>query len=484
MESALPYLVASGCIAVAFLVLRADPLRDFPGPFLARWSPLWMIYHSQNGDMHRTMIDLHERYGPVVRTGPKELSISDSGAVKLIYGAGSKFRKSDWYSVWQGQRKFDLFAERDESIHRAQRRLMSNIYSMDTLKKLEPYVDEVLKVLFSRLSALGSEPVNMGLWAQLFAFDVVGEVTFSRRFGFLDVGKDDGSFGQIDIALKSAAWIGQVPWLFGLHDSLSPLIGNWLGIGARHGSLRKIAADEIEKRKERGSDHHDILQMLMDVHREKPQEMNDMAVLSMATSNIFAGSDTTAISIGAVLYNLCKYPDCKAKLMAEIDPIVQMSRVDHVVSLAATEKMPYLQACIHEALRLHPAVGMSLPRVVPPGGMETSGKYIPAGTVVGTNPWVLHRNKNIFGNDADVFRPERWLGEDRGALERFFFAFGAGSRVCIGRNLGWIEISKLVPSLLLRFDIQLADGQTPLKENCWWFVKQKGLHMTLRPKET
>ena len=57
-----------------------------------------MIMHSRQGDMHRTMINLHEKYGKLVRTGPNEVSVSDLSAIKLIYGAGTKFRKSDWYS--------------------------------------------------------------------------------------------------------------------------------------------------------------------------------------------------------------------------------------------------------------------------------------------------------------------------------------------------------------------------------------------------
>lgn len=75
-----------------------------------------------------------------------------------------------------------------------------------------------------------------------------------------------------------------------------------------------------------------------------------MAVLSMATSNIFAGSDTTAISIGALLYYLCRYPVCKAKLLEEIDSLSTEYQPDNIVPLATSNRMPHLQACIYEAL--------------------------------------------------------------------------------------------------------------------------------------
>ena len=129
---------------------------------------------------------------------------------------------------------------------------------------------------------------------------------------------------------------------------------------------------------------------------------------------------------------------------------------------------------------------MSLPRVVPEGGFQVAGKYLPAGSVIGANPWVLHRNEDVFGEDVHSFkyvyarvqsfpkfhtlvssthspsdvldpfsqinnlansylsfrRPERWLRDEKtvGDMHRFFFAFGAGARMCLGRNISWMEM--------------------------------------------
>jgi cytochrome P450 len=423
-------------IATAFF---RDPLSRIPGPLYARFSRLWMVQHSIAGDMHTTMIALHKKHGKLVRTAPNEVSISDPTAIKLIYGAGTKFRKSDWYSVWQGHRKFDLFGGRDEKVHGQHRRLISSIYSLDQLKKLEPGVDTAISLFIKRVDELakGGESIDMSKWAQLFAFDVIGEVTFSKPFGFMAAGKDDGSFKAIDESLVSAAWIGQIPWLYWAHDKLMPVIGNWLGINNRNGSLRQFAAKECEARKGRKSDRKDILSSLFTVKEAKPDEFDDNSVLSMASSNIFAGSDTTGISIGAVMYNLCKYPQCKQKLLQEIEETVAHEGLeDHKnMTFVAGFAMPYLQACIYEALRMHPAVGMSLPRVVPADGFEIEGVFLPGGvsnmsslssivssysqalqTIIGANPWVIHRQKEIFGEDCETFRPERWLEGDRGQL--------------------------------------------------------------------
>ena len=170
---ALPLLLA--CLVVlplAYVVYqrRFSPFAGIPGPFLASLSRLWMTKHSWDGDMNRTMIDLHREIGTLVRTGPREVSVSDLTAIKQIYGAGSKFRKSDWYSVWQGHRKFDLFGERDEKIHGEQRRLVSRAYAMDSLKDLEEYVDHAVTVFLDNMSERQGQVIDMGNWVQLFAF--------------------------------------------------------------------------------------------------------------------------------------------------------------------------------------------------------------------------------------------------------------------------------------------------------------------------
>jgi cytochrome P450 len=82
---------------------------------------------------------------------PNEVSVSDLSTVKQIYGAGRKFRKSVWYSVWQGHRKFNLFAERDEVIHGMQRRLVSRTYSMESLKDLEAYIDDAVSHFMAKM---------------------------------------------------------------------------------------------------------------------------------------------------------------------------------------------------------------------------------------------------------------------------------------------------------------------------------------------
>jgi cytochrome P450 len=105
-----------------------------------------------------------------------------------------------------------------------------------------------------------------------------------------------------------------MPWIYWLNDFLTPVIGNRLGIAARHGTIRQFAPDRVKDRNGTAGGS-DLLTDLYNVHTQKPEEMNDMAVLSMATSNIFAGSDTTAISLGSIIYHLLRNQVAKKKLL-------------------------------------------------------------------------------------------------------------------------------------------------------------------------
>lgn len=156
---------------VYLLYIRyASPLANVPGPLSAGLSRLWLAHHSRKGDMHRVMQKLHRKYGTIVRTAPNEVSISDLNAVKQIYGPGSKFKKSDWYSVWQGTQPVDLFAERNIDVHAGLRRNISRMYAMSSMTALEGWVDDAIACFVQRMRDQNGKSTDLGMWLQLLAF--------------------------------------------------------------------------------------------------------------------------------------------------------------------------------------------------------------------------------------------------------------------------------------------------------------------------
>lgn len=151
---------------------------------------------------------------------------------------------------------------------------------------------------------------------------------------------------------------------------------------------------------------------------------------------------------------------------------------------------------------MHPGVSYPLERVVPEDGIHICGKYLPAGTIVGVNAAVIHRDKTIFGDDADTFRPERWLDNDidriktmdrhnmtvrcmfpSGGRDSHFAQFGAGTRTCIGKNISIMEMAKFVPQILRQFDLKWASSEPEWKIKTYWFAKQTGLLVRFRARD-
>ena len=221
---------------------------------------------------------------------------------------------------------------------------------------------------------------------------------------------------------------------------------------------------DVEKQPQSGSSRGDLLSMFLKAQADRPDFMSDARVLTMAVSMAFAGSETTAISLAAVFYYLTRNPRCYEKVVKEIDEAVSSGQIQNrpngAVSWSESQTLPYLDACIKEAFRVHPAAGLPLERIVPSQGMEIDGHFISGGTIVGCSAWVIHKREEVFGDSIDDYRPERWLERSKEQIKDMnatLFHFGAGSRTCIGKNISLLEVYKLVPSFLRRFNITFAD---------------------------
>lgn len=128
-------------------------------------------------------------------------------------------------------------------------------------------------------------------------------------------------------------------------------------------------------------------------------------------------------------------PVAYKRLTTEIDKHVSDGTLSMPVKYAEAIQLPYLKACINEGMRLHPSVGLNMPRDVPPGGANISGTFFPAGYQVGISPAVVQYDRDVFGADADDFNPDRWLGDDTAQMDRSMLQFGGGTHICIGKNV-------------------------------------------------
>lgn len=135
------------------------------------------------------------------------------------------------------------------------------------------------------------------------------------------------------------------------------------------------------------SEGRDMLSRWAYVKSSDPDKMSTRDIVVHLSTNVFAGSDTTAIALRAMVYFLCKHPHCMQRLVAEIDAADAARSLSTPIQYKEAERLTYLGGVMKEAMRLHPSVGLLMERHVPPQGVEIDGHFLKGGTIVGINPW-------------------------------------------------------------------------------------------------
>ncbi|KAK5628281.1 hypothetical protein RRF57_003996 [Xylaria bambusicola] len=470
------------------------PLRRIPGPFWAKFTNLQRVAWVKSGHAHLIFQKMHNKYGAVVRMGPNMVSVSDPKAIPTIYPMRAGVPKGDFYTALRAYSRKGgalklVFNTQDEET--------TPIFA-SSITKYEPMVDDVLAQLQKQLNARfvkTGATCDLGDWIQYFAFDVMGTMTFSKRYGFLDDGKDEnGMIEKIFDHMKTAAPMTQVPWL----DKY--LYKNWIVDAFRRTpglAILKFVNQVIAERQKSVSEgkpakgaiypEKDLLARYLEIQTQSP-EIPSWAATAWVFTNVIAGSDSVGAIIRTTMFNLLMHRRTLEKLLKEL---LEAQVSQPYPTWEEVRELPYLDACVQEGARMHPPFALPLERRVPAGGMDILGHYLPEGTAVGGNPYVMNRHEATFGQDAEIWRPERWLDHDgvrKKKLEQSTLTFGAGRRICLGRHLGMLEIKKCIPFLVMNFDLttqqlQIVDPHVFTVENAWFF-KQTGFYARLHHRGT
>ena len=203
-----------------------------------------------------------------------------------------------------------------------------------------------------------------------------------------------------------------------------------------------------------------------------------------------AALEGVAAFINPFVQNVIQHPLVHAKLQAEIDHADAKGLLSSpIVKFDETSKLPYFMTCIYETLRHNTPAQTILPRYVSKGGIYVDDKHIPEGTEIAATPYIIHRNRKIFGANADIWRPERWLEDPwrTGQMHRYGIWFGYGDRECPGKNFAHLEFQKLLVQLFREFDVRSATPDRLLELKRWavavfwdhWlhFEMRKGRHL-------
>lgn len=191
------------------------------------------------------------------------------------------------------------------------------------------------------------------------------------------------------------------------------------------------------------------------------------------------------------------------ELRTELDTASREGRLSNPPRFTEAYKLPLLTSTIKEAMRLHPSVCLTMPRIIGDSGLEVAGTMIPKGWKIGMNAAVMGRSTAIYGLDANDFRPQRWLESGGETLDRYNLVFGGGTRTCIGKNvrssarcyycrahmlthmqISLSEIHKVVPLIVQRYDIKLKHPDRIWVTKNAWFNKQEGLDVLIKPRKS
>ncbi|GAW25553.1 putative benzoate 4-monooxygenase cytochrome P450 protein [Rosellinia necatrix] len=380
--------------------------------------------------------------------------------------------KSYVYGLTVASGKPNIFNAIDRQKHREKRRLIGQAINDKAMRSFEPTMLEQIDVFIERiqqasLSTSGVEdlqPVNITDLTKRLGADIVGHLAFGYAlnmqteptYRFILQGLAVGSYRNNSFM--------QFPMLkmLGLHNFVTILDG-YASRMKYKAMLQNMITSRLSQDKHAKNDLYSFVVDHLDIDGSK----NGIMTTELWSEALFffpAGGDTTTTTISALFFYLAHYRDVYDKLAAEIRQTFK-SEVD-IKGGSQLSSCRYLRACIDEALRISPPVSGTLWRELysdelKKGPFLVDGHVIPLGTQVGVSIYALHHNEQYF-DDPFVFHPDRWLTENREALNRMtaaFSPFSLGTRGCAGKSMAYLEASLVIAKTLWRFDFALASGK-------------------------
>ncbi|KAJ7123341.1 cytochrome P450 [Mycena filopes] len=379
------------CLSLSILVYRLSPLHPLyhiPGPRLWRLTKLTGVYLTYTGHQHLAIKQAHDKYGPVLRTGPNEISVIDVDAVVSVLGSGGLPKGQYYEGRKDPNAPLNLIVLQGDG-HANRRRLWNRGMSTESLKEYEEIIAKrATQLLGCIVASPNLKYVDLSAWISYFSFDFMGDMAFGGGFELLANEVERKQTWPIigNFAIMAALYC-HVPWA-----ARSLLL---VPLPARD-RLRKFGRDNALRRSKSTAKTKDLWYHLTDeagLEKKKPT-LGD--VVADGATAVVAGADTTAAALASLFFFLLSHPEYYERLQAEIGSHFPPG-ADPLDTRSHTE-MKFLEACIKETLRLHPPVRTSGPRQVPRGsqGKVIAGVFVPEGTQVYVPPYSLHLDPRYF----------------------------------------------------------------------------------------
>ena len=254
----------------SLLLYRAffSPLCRFPGPFGARLSDVYLSAHLGKQDACKQVHRLHQKYGDLVRIGSNTLSIAHPLAVNVVYGHGSRCRKSDWYDLTKPMVSMQTARRRD--VHDQRRRVWSTAFSDRAMRGYEERIRGFQDQFMAKLRAMTDEPVDISKWVNLYMFDVMGDLAFGTAFDMM-VNEQHWAIELLNGGLTPLAFMLPV-WLFRMAVAVPRLAADYWNFIA-------YCQEQVEARMKTDPKVPDIMSALLAPYSKEAPDRSEMQML-------------------------------------------------------------------------------------------------------------------------------------------------------------------------------------------------------------
>ncbi|RII17407.1 hypothetical protein CUC08_Gglean002502 [Alternaria sp. MG1] len=452
------------CVAVVYTLwtvvynLYLNPLKQVPGPFLWSISSTPLFLASISDTPHKQILELHQKYGGVVRTSPNSVSCLHATAWKEVYGHRKPGQPENLKHPGFVAEVASGIIGADTETHTYQRQLIAPGFSAQGMQRQEHIIRHHVNNLFSCFEehCAKGQPLDLAKWYNYFSFDIIGDLSFGESFGNLE----RGDFHP---------WIATILEFFVAQHDMAHFRRAYPLLEAMVGPLVKVLAakiilkhntfmrTQVTKRLALEPTRPDFIDGMKSDHAKGKEGLSFEAICHNASIFVVAGSETTALALTGATYLLCTHPEVLTKLKEEIDSSFDS---EEQITLLSAQRLKYLTAVIDETLRIYPAAVGSVPRLIQRHGEVVGGHVLPGGTCVDIWHWAMYHNPANF-TEPEVFAPQRWLGDPRfeGDKKVAFQPFSTGKRSCIGQNLAHSEIKQIMARLLWKYNIELVDRE-------------------------
>ncbi|KAF8998289.1 cytochrome P450 [Cyathus striatus] len=384
---------------LAYRLSPFHPLARYPGPLLARCTKFWGLYYMTTGKFHLKFMEMHRKYGDVIRVGPNEISIVNIDAIQPVMGA-------------KGMPKGPLFAGRttpDEELH-------ALICITDTevhLQRRKVWNKPSLVDVLLRKSKGGNE-LDLGKWISFFSYDFMGDMAFGAGFELMKNEDKDGLWNLLIDGLRMQAFTQHIPWATFIctrYPERKRLL--------RNSRISLLFGNHRVERGKKIVGINDLSSYLLNEHpsAESAVRLSPKEYMADTFLAIVAGADS--VSTLSEIFQ---------RLRDEIDQYYPLDQGEPADDTSKLANMPFLNA------------------------------YIPKDTAIYIPPYTLHRDPRYFSPDPESFIPDRWLSNEYKTNQSVYIPFSIGPMNCVGKLLGQLELRLVLATLVQKFDFEFRKG--------------------------